>query len=70
MVNQDSVPFVWSSFELNFLKKILESDNNISKNFSGPVVGSGGSVQCHIFPYSSLYLLSSSIDPLPMHSQC
>ena len=33
-------------------------------NFSGAVVGSVGSVQFQIVPYSSLYLFSRSIGPL------
>ena len=46
------------------LKKI-KSDNskNISRNFSGAVVGSVGSVQFQIVPCSSLYLFSRSIGP-------
>ena len=41
------------------LKKI-KSDNskNISRNFSGAVVGSVGSVQFQIVPCSSLYFFS------------
>ena len=48
------------------LKK-LKSDNskNISRNFSGAVVGSmGGSVEFQIVPYFSFYLFSRSIGPL------
>ena len=47
------------------LKKI-KSDNskNISRNFSGAVVGSVGSVQFQIVPCSSLYLFLRSIGPL------
>ena len=47
------------------LKKI-KSDNskNISRNFSGAVVGSVGSVQFQIVPCSSLYLFSRSTGPL------
>ena len=35
---------------------------NKPRNFSGAVVGSLGSVQSQIVPYSSLYLFSRSID--------
>ena len=47
----------------NLNLKKLKSDNskNISKNFSGAVVSSVGSVQFHIVPCSSLYLFSRSI---------
>ena len=47
------------------LKK-LKSDNskNISRNFSGAVVGSMGSVQFQIVPCFSFYLFSRSIGPL------
>ena len=47
------------------LKK-LKSDNskNISRNFSGAVMSSVGSVQFKIAPCSSLYLFSRSIGPL------
>ena len=48
------------------LKKFfnLKNDNskNMSRNFSGVVVGSVGSVQFHTVPYSSLYF-SRSIGP-------
>ena len=54
---------------LIFLKK-LKSDNskNISRNFSGAVVGSAGSVQCLTVPCSGLYLFSKSIVVPQMHS--
>ena len=47
---------------INFKKK-LKSDNskNISRNFSGSVMGSVGSVQFQIVSCSSLYLISGSI---------
>ena len=47
------------------LKKKLKSDNskNISRNFTGSVVGSVASVQFQIVPCSSLYLFSRSIGP-------
>ena len=43
----------------------LKSDNskNISRNFSGAVAGSVGSVQFQIVPCSSLYFFSRSIGP-------
>ena len=43
--------------------KILKNDNskNISRNFSGAVVGSVGSVQFQTVPCSSLYFFSRSI---------
>ena len=46
-------------------KKYLNNDNskNISRNFSGAVVGSVGSVQFQIVSCSSLYLFSRSIGP-------
>ena len=52
------------------LKKI-KSDNskNISRNLSGAVVGSVGTVQCQIAPFSNLYLFSRSTGPFPMHNQ-
>ena len=37
------------------------NSRNISRNFSGAFVGSVGSVQCQIVPYSCLYLFSRSI---------
>ena len=45
--------------------KILKNDNskNISRNFSGGVVGNVGSVQFQIVPCSSLYFFSRSIGP-------
>ena len=52
--------------ELNFFKK-LKSDNckNISRNFSGAVVGSVGSAQFQIVPCSTIYFFSRSIATLP-----
>ena len=46
--------------------KKLKTDNSksISRNFSGAVVGSVGSVQFQIIPCFSLYLFSRSISPL------
>ena len=46
--------------------KFFKNDNskNISRNFSGAVVGSVGSVQFQIVPCSSLYLFSRSIGSL------
>jgi len=50
---------------LNFFKKSRSDNNkNISRNFSGAVVGSMGSVQFQIVPCSSLYLFSRCINPL------
>ena len=49
---------------LNFKKIESENSKNTSRNFSGAVVGSVGSVQFQIVPCSSLYLFSSSIGPL------
>ena len=45
--------------------KILKNDNskNRSRNFSGPVEGSVGSVQFQIVPCSSLYFFSRSTGP-------
>ena len=44
------------------LKKLKSHNSkNISRNFSEAVVGSVGSVQCQIVPYSGLYLFSRSI---------
>ena len=40
----------------------------MSRNFSGAVVDSAGSVQCQIVPCSSLYFFSSSIGAFQMHS--
>ena len=42
-----------------WLKRLSSSSKNISRNFSGAVVGSVGSVQFQIVPCSSLYLCSS-----------
>ena len=44
------------------IKKNNSSSKNISRNFSGAVVGSVGSVQFQIVPFSSLYF-SVSIGP-------
>ena len=48
----------------NLKIKKLKNDNsiNISRNFSGAVLGNVGSVQFQIFPFSSLYFFSRSID--------
>ena len=48
----------------NLKIKKIKNDNskNISRNFSGAVVGNVGSVQFQIFPCSSLYFFSRSID--------
>ena len=50
--------------------KKLKSDNskNISRNFSGVVVGSVGSVQCQIVLCFGLYLFSRSIGDPQMQS--
>ena len=50
--------------------KNLKNDNskNVSRNFSGAVVGNVGSVQCQIVPCSGLYLLSRFIGAPQMHS--
>ena len=55
--------------DLNFFKKInkkIKNDHknskNISRTFSGVVVGSVGSVHFHIVPWSGLYF-SRSIGP-------
>ena len=49
----------------NFKIKKNKDDNskNISKNFSGAVEGSVGTVQFQIVPCSSLYFFSRSIGP-------
>ena len=49
----------------NLKIKKLKNDNskNISRNFSGAVEGSVGSVQFQIVPCSSLYFFSRSIGP-------
>ena len=52
------------------LKKLKSHNSkNISRNFSEAVVGSVGSVQCQIVPYSGLYLFSRSIGTPQMQSQ-
>ena len=43
--------------------KVIIVKKNISSYFSGVVVGSVGSVQLQIVPFSSLYLFSRSIGP-------
>ena len=48
---------------LNLKKTKSHNSKNLSKNFSGAVVGSVGSVQFQIFPFSCLYLFSRSIGP-------
>ena len=50
--------------------KKLKSDNskNISRSFSGTLVGNVGSVQCQIVPCSSLYMFSRSVGAPQMHS--
>ena len=40
-----------------------DNNKNISRNFSGAVVGDEGSVQFHIVPCSSLNLFSRSVGP-------
>ena len=52
----------------NTLSKKNDNSKNISRNFSGAVVGSVGSVQFQIVPCSSLYF-SRSIGPFQC-SQC
>ena len=49
---------------LNFKKLKSDNSKSISRNFSGAVVNSVGSVQFQIVPCSSLYLFSKSIGPL------
>ena len=44
-------------------KNLSDNSKNTSRNFSGAVVGSVGSVHFQIFPYSSLYFFSRSIGP-------
>ena len=46
-----------------FLKLKNDNSKNISRNFSGAVVGSVGSVQFQIVPCFSLYFFSSSTGP-------
>ena len=46
---------------LNFKKLISDNSKNISRNFSGAVVGRVGSVQFQIVLCSSLYLFLRSI---------
>ena len=45
---------------LKSIKK-FDNSNNISRNFSGAVVGTVGSVQFPIVPCSSLYFFSRSV---------
>ena len=49
---------------LKIKEKINDNSKNISRNFSGAVVGSVGSVLFQIVTCSSLYLFSRSIGPL------
>ena len=56
---------------LNFKKIESENSKNTSRNFSGAVVGSVGSVLFQIVPFSSLSLFSEGVySPPPMFSQC
>ena len=48
---------------MNFKKIFNDNTRDISRNFSGAVVGSVGSVQFLIIPCSSLYLFSRSVGP-------
>ena len=48
--------------DLKFKKKIKNDSKNISRTFSGGVVGSVGSVHFQIVPWSGLYF-SRSIGP-------
>ena len=51
------------------LKKLkCDSSKNVSRHFSGPVVGSVGFAQSQIWPYSSLYLLPKSTVVPKVHS--
>ena len=54
---------VINNFKIKKLKLKNANSKNISRNFSGAVVGSVGSVQFQIVPCSSLYF-SRSIGPL------
>ena len=54
--------------DLKFLKNLNDNSKNISRNFSGAVVGSVGLVQFQIVPRSGLYF-SRSIGPFQC-SQC
>ena len=45
-------------------KNLSDNSKNTSRNFSGAVVGSVGSVQFQIVPCSTLYSFSSSVGPL------
>ena len=56
--------------DLKIIFLIFSKDNskNVSRNFSGAVVDSVGSVQFQIVPCSSLYF-SRSIGPFP-HNRC
>ena len=53
---------------LKIKKNKNNSSKNISRNFSGAVVGSVESVQFQIVPCSSLYLFSRSIGPFQCFS--
>ena len=46
--------------DLKFLKNLNDNSKNISRNYSGVVVGSVGSVQFQIVPSSSLYFSRST----------
>ena len=50
------------TFKKNFFKNDHKNSKNISRTFSGVVVGSVGSVHFQIVPWSSLYF-SRSIGP-------
>ena len=54
---------------INNLIFLSNISKKISRNISGAVAGSVGSVQCRIVPCSSLYLFVRPVGPLPMHSQ-
>ena len=49
-------------------ERLTPKSSNISRNVSGPVVGSIGSTQPCIWPYSSLYLLPKSTVVPKVHS--
>ena len=49
---------------LNLKKFKSDNSNNISRTFSGDVLGSLGTVQSQTVPCSSLYLFSRSLGPL------
>ena len=52
---------VIQDLKINFLKNDSKNSKNISRTFSGVVVGSVGSVHFQIVPWSGLYF-SRSID--------